>query len=132
MMPYFVLGRVQTCWPFALPVFGFGENDIYEQLDPHAHPWINKMQLVVKKAMGWTVPIFHARGIFNYDVGMMPYRRPMNIVVGHPIRVIQDKNPDKSYVDQVHAEYISELQRIWDDHKDMFATKRTEEMQIIE
>jgi 2-acylglycerol O-acyltransferase 2 len=115
-----------------VPVFGFGENDIYEQLDPHAHPWINKIQLFVKKVMGWTVPIFHARGIFNYDVGMMPYRRPMNIVVGRPIHVVQDKNPEKQYVDQVQAEYIRELQRLWDDHKDTFAKKRTEELKIIE
>lgn len=115
-----------------VPVFGFGENDIYEQLDPHLHPWINKIQLLVKKLMGWTVPIFHARGIFNYDVGMMPYRRPMNIVVGRPIRVVQDKNPSKDYLDQVHAEYVTELQRLWDDHKDMFARKRVEDMKIIE
>lgn len=115
-----------------VPVFGFGENDIYEQLDPHLHPWINKMQLLIKKVMGWTVPIFHARGIFNYDVGMMPYRRPMNIVVGRPIRVVQDKNPDMDYVKKVHADYVRELQRLWDDHKDEFARKRTEEMKIIE
>jgi 2-acylglycerol O-acyltransferase 2 len=115
-----------------VPVLSFGENDIYEQLDPHLHPWINKMQLLVKKLMGWTVPIFHARGIFNYDVGMMPYRRPMNIVVGRPIRVHQDKNPSKDYLDQVHAEYVDELQRLWDDHKDVFARKRVEEMKIIE
>jgi hypothetical protein len=115
-----------------VPVLSFGENDIYEQLDPHLHPWINKMQLLVKKLMGWTVPIFHARGIFNYDVGMMPYRRPMNIVVGRPIRVHQDKNPSKDYLDQVHTEYVEELQRLWDDHKDVFARKRVEEMKIIE
>ncbi|KAF2683349.1 diacylglycerol O-acyltransferas-like protein 2B [Lentithecium fluviatile CBS 122367] len=136
---HFILNRRQGFVKLAIrqgadlvPVFGFGENDIYEQLDPHAHPWINKIQLLVKKVMGWTVPIFHARGIFNYDVGMMPYRRPMNIVVGRPIRVVQDKTPDKDYVDQVHAEYMRELQRVWDDHKDTFAKKRTEEMQIIE
>ena len=115
-----------------VPVVGFGENDIYDQLDPHAHPWVYKFQMIVKNLMGWTVPIFHARGIFNYDVGLMPYRRPMNIVVGRPIKVQQVKNPDKAYVDKVHREYIDELLRLWDQHKDEFAPQRTEELTIIE
>jgi len=115
-----------------VPVIGFGENEIYEQLDPHAHPYINKFQLLVKAVMGWTIPLFHARGIFNYDVGMMPYRRPMNIVVGRPIRVVQSNHPDKEYVEKVHREYIDELMRIWNDHKDEFAKERTEELNIIE
>lgn len=115
-----------------VPVLGFGENEIYEQLNPRAHPYIHKLQLFVKKMAGWTIPLFHARGIFNYDVGMMPYRRPMNIVVGRPIRVIQNKHPDKDYVQQVHEEYIKELLRLWNDFKDTFAKQRTEELKIIE
>ena len=115
-----------------VPVIGFGENEIYEQLDPHEHPYINKLQLTVKKIMGWTIPLFHARGIFNYDVGMMPYRRPMNIVVGRPIKVVQQQHPEKEYLEKVHEEYINELLRIWNDHKDQFATQRTEELEIIE
>ncbi|KAJ4344675.1 diacylglycerol O-acyltransferase 1 [Didymosphaeria variabile] len=115
-----------------VPVIGFGENEIYEQLDPHAHPYINKFQLLIKKLMGWTIPLFHARGIFNYDVGMMPYRRPMNIVVGRPIKVVQQQQPDKEYIEKVHEEYITELLRMWNDHKDQFAKERMEELKIIE
>ncbi|KAF2262526.1 diacylglycerol O-acyltransferase 2A [Lojkania enalia] len=120
------------CGADLVPVLAFGENDIYEQLDAKAHPWIHKFQLLTKKFMGWTVPFFHARGIFNYDVGMMPYRRPLNVVVGRPIRVVQDIHPDKNYVDQVHEAYVEELQRLWDDWKDTFAKERTEELTIIE
>ena len=72
-----------------VPVLAFGENDLYEQVDSEEHPWIHKWQLFVKKMMGFTVPLFHARGIFNYDVGMMPYRKSVNVVVGKPIQVVQ-------------------------------------------
>lgn len=102
------------------------------QLDPNSHPTMHKFQLLVKKVMGFTVPLFHARGIFNYDVGMMPYRRPINIVVGRPIRVVQNKHPDKEYVDQVHNEYIQELIHIWHDWKDTFAKERTAELELVE
>jgi hypothetical protein len=82
--------------------------------------------------MGFTVPLFHARGIFNYDVGLMPYRRPLNIVVGRPIGVLQEQDPSKDYVDEVHDKYVTELMRLWDDHKNTFATERTGELEIVE
>jgi hypothetical protein len=76
--------------------------------------------------------LFHARGVFNYDVGMMPYRRPINIVVGKPIRVVQNSSPDIDYMDEVHNKYITELMRLWDEHKDTFAKQRTGELEIVE
>ncbi|KAJ4408158.1 diacylglycerol O-acyltransferase 1 [Didymella pomorum] len=115
-----------------VPVLAFGENDIYDQVDSESHPLLHKFQMLVKKVMGFTVPIFHARGIFNYDVGMMPYRRPINIVVGKPIRVVQDKHPNLEYMDEVHEKYIEELMRLWHEHKDTFAKQRTGELEIIE
>ncbi|KAF2099112.1 diacylglycerol O-acyltransferase 2A [Rhizodiscina lignyota] len=115
-----------------VPVLAFGENDLYEQVSAVDHPWIHKFQLLVKKFMGFTVPLFHARGVFNYDVGLMPYRRPINIVVGKPIMVQMQEKPDPAYVDQVHAQYMSELKDIWDDFKDRFAKDREGELEIIE
>jgi len=115
-----------------VPVLGFGENDIYEQLDGNSHPLVHNAQLLAKKFMGFTVPLFHARGVFNYDVGIMPYRRPINIVVGRPIEIMQSKNPDPKYVDEIHAKYMQELQRIWDDWKDTFVPHRTGELELIE
>jgi len=115
-----------------VPVLAFGENDVYDQLDTDSHPYVHKFQLLVKKVMGFTVPIFHARGIFNYDVGMMPYRRPINIVVGRPIRVVQDKHPDNEHINEVHDKYINELLRLWEEHKDTFAKHRQGELEIVE
>ncbi|KAF2178615.1 diacylglycerol O-acyltransferase 2A [Zopfia rhizophila CBS 207.26] len=115
-----------------VPVLAFGENEIYEQVDAQSHPYVHRFQLLVKKVMGFTVPLFHARGVFNYDVGMMPYRRPINIVVGRPIQIMQCQHPDKDYVEQVHAEYVEELKRVWNEWKDTFAKERKGELEIIE
>ncbi|KAK7527422.1 diacylglycerol O-acyltransferase 2 [Phyllosticta citriasiana] len=115
-----------------VPVLCFGENELYEQLDPQQHPRVHKVQLLVKKFMGFTVPLFHARGVFNYDVGMMPYRRPLNVVVGRPVKVEQQATPDPAYVDEMHAQYVRELRRLWDDWKDTFAKERTGELEIVE
>ena len=115
-----------------VPVLAFGENDLYDQFQPDSHTKIHKFQLIVKKLLGFTIPLFHARGVFNYDVGLMPYRRPMNIVVGRPIRVVQSPHPDQEEIDRVHERYIQELERIWETWKDDFAPNRKEELQVLE
>jgi 2-acylglycerol O-acyltransferase 2 len=119
-----------------VPTLAFGENDLYDQVDSEEHPWVHKGQLVVKKLMGFTIPLFHARGIFNYDVGLMPYRRAVNVVVGRPIKVVtqggQDGAVDPEYLDQAHREYVAELMRLWHSHKDTFAKDRESELEIVD
>jgi 2-acylglycerol O-acyltransferase 2/2-acylglycerol O-acyltransferase 1 len=117
-----------------VPVLAFGENDLYQQVDSDEHPIIHKVQMLVKSTMGFTIPLFHARGVFNYDVGLMPYRRPLNIVVGRPIPVMQQSNRDMiddSYIDELHAKYVEELKRLWDTWKDVYAKDRNGELEII-
>ncbi|CAN8099093.1 unnamed protein product [Discula destructiva] len=115
-----------------VPVLAFGENDLYDQLDPHEHPWLDRLQRYVLKAWKFTVPLLHGRGIFNYDVGLMPYRRPLNIVVGKPIAVVQASNPDNTEINRLHDLYVEELQKIWDRYKDEFAGHRKEEMLFMD
>lgn len=115
-----------------VPVLAFGENELYDQVQPEQHPLIHKMQLIVKKILGFTIPLFHARGVFNYDVGMMPYRRPLNVVVGRPIKVLQASKPDEAYIEEIHGMYVGELERIWEEWKEEFAMERTGELQIVE
>lgn len=115
-----------------VPVLAFGENDLYEQVQPDTHPKIHKLQLLVKKVLGFTVPLFHARGVFNYDVGLMPYRKPLNIVVGRPITVVQSAHPLQEDIDRVHEQYVQELEAIWHTWKDTFAKDRKEELKFVE
>lgn len=115
-----------------VPILAFGENELYDQLDVVEHPFVHKAQLIVKKILGFTVPLFHARGVFNYDYGLMPYRRPVNVVVGRPIKVQQSNKPANAYIDEIHGLYVRELERIWEEWKDEFATERTGDLEIVE
>ncbi|KAA8642170.1 diacylglycerol acyltransferase type 2A [Aspergillus tanneri] len=117
-----------------VPVLAFGENDLYEQVRPDQHPFIHKLQMLVKQTMGFTIPLFHARGVFNYDVGLMPYRRPLNIIVGSPIQVVQERDRSKiddEYINHLHEKYVLELERLWEQWKDVYAKNRTSELEII-
>ena len=118
-----------------VPVLAFGENELYDQVDGEEHAWVHKSQMFLKKIMGFTVPLFHARGVFNYDVGLMPYRRPINLVVGKPVKVVQqggkEGKVDERYLDEVHEQYVDELKRLWESYKDTFARERRGELEII-
>lgn len=48
-----------------VPTFSFGENDIYDQLENNKGSTVWKIQKHMQKALGFTMPLFHARGVFN-------------------------------------------------------------------
>ncbi|KAI1108868.1 diacylglycerol acyltransferase-domain-containing protein [Nemania sp. NC0429] len=119
------------CGADLVPVLAFGENDLYDQLQPHEYPFMHRIQMFILKAWKFTLPFLHGRGIFNYDVGLMPYRRPLNIVVGAPIKVRQSSSVNMEEVNRLHGLYVAELEKLWDRYKGEFAPDRKQEMQIL-
>ncbi|KAJ7065260.1 DAGAT-domain-containing protein [Mycena amicta] len=114
-----------------VPVFSFGENDIYEQMPNEPGTAIHKAQQKFKSVFGFTLPLFHGRGLLNYNLGLMPYRRQIVAVIGRPIPVTRTENPTLEEVMAVQKLYIEELERIWNTYKDVFAKTRTRELRVI-
>ncbi|PHH92227.1 hypothetical protein CDD83_8338 [Cordyceps sp. RAO-2017] len=116
-----------------VPVIGFGENDLYDQLSPKTHPMVHKIQMLLLKVFKFTIPALHGRGLLNYDVGLMPYRRPVNIVVGRPIEVHESHGaqPSQEEIDRYHDLYVDEVERLFEAYKDQFCNGKTPELQII-
>ncbi|XWW93228.1 hypothetical protein V2A60_001160 [Cordyceps javanica] len=115
-----------------VPVIGFGENDIYDQLSPKTHPLVHKLQMFTLKVFKFTLPALHGRGLLNYDVGLMPYRRPVNVVIGKPIAVhsAPGHQPTSDEIDYYHELYIRELESLWETYKDHFVPSRVSELEI--
>lgn len=63
-----------------MPVFSFGENEVYDQVENQRGTWLRSLQERLQRVMGISLPLFHARGIFQYSFGVIPYRRPINTV----------------------------------------------------
>ncbi|GEQ69028.1 hypothetical protein JCM33374_g2699 [Metschnikowia sp. JCM 33374] len=70
-----------------VPVFAFGEADVYRLSRPPPGSWGYSFQQWMKTNFHFTLPFFSARGVFIYDFGFLPYRTPINIVTGKPIYV---------------------------------------------
>ena len=97
-----------------VPAFGFGENDLFDQVSPESAPWLRRLQLRMQKQMGFAVPLFFGRGIFNYSLGLLPQRRPIHVVVGKPIDVPQAVGePLPAEIDKYHQLYVQELSRVF-------------------
>ena len=96
-----------------------------------------QFQEFFKRALGFSPPFVHGRGIFNYNFGIMPFRKPITTIgmncfwfalivyilikqtflVGKPILVKKNENPSREDVDKLHSTYISALCALFDEHK---------------
>lgn len=68
-----------------VPVFSFGENELFKQVANPKGSWLRNVQEKFQKIMGFALPLFHARGIFQYSFGLIPYRQPINTVGKFPV-----------------------------------------------
>eukprot|EP00924_Labyrinthula_sp_SR-Ha-C_P006256 maker-scaffold_31-snap-gene-1.1-mRNA-1 protein AED:0.01 eAED:0.01 QI:114/1/1/1/1/1/2/102/459 len=121
-----------------IPVLGFGETDVYDSYVYDKKTWVRKFQVWFKRNVGFAPPLFNGRGIFNYSIGLLPYRRPIFTVVGKPVefpkRFKDDPNcqVDEKLVGEYHAEYVKALMELYDAFKNQWAANRSESLRIID
>lgn len=104
-----------------VPVLAYGETNIYQQLNPdNSDGPLQKYHKFMTKYMGFTIPLFHARGVFNYNKGILPYRNPIDIVVGDAVDVPLIKEPTDEQVKHYHGLYVSALRKLYDSTHDKY------------
>ncbi|XP_039557951.1 2-acylglycerol O-acyltransferase 2-like, partial [Passer montanus] len=63
-----------------VPVFSFGENELFRQVPNPPGSRLRRLQARLQRLMGVALPLFHARGVFQYSFGLLPFRRPIHTV----------------------------------------------------
>ncbi|NWZ27196.1 MOGT2 acyltransferase, partial [Asarcornis scutulata] len=114
-----------------VPTFSFGENDLFEQVSNPKGSWLRRLQHRLQQVMGVSLPLFHARGIFQYSFGLIPYRRPISTVVGKPIPVQKKYKPSEEEVDRVHQKYLEELCKLFEEHKAKYNVPEDSHLEFI-
>jgi len=114
-----------------VPVFGFGETSLYCQMSNPEGSLLRRFQTTMTKLFTFSPPIFHGRGIFNYTFGIMPYRQPLNIVVGKPLEVEQVKNASDSLVNELHSKYMESLNELFESNKLKYGIDESRHLVII-
>ncbi|KAI9099844.1 diacylglycerol acyltransferase-domain-containing protein [Phlyctochytrium arcticum] len=108
-----------------VPVFTFGESDIYYQISDQNFPSIRRIQDRLAKLCTFTLPIVWGRFL------MMPRRVKLVSVVGAPIKVFRQEHPTREYVAEIHRRYVNELVALYHAHKDLYAKDRVRELRIV-
>jgi len=101
-----------------VPVFCFGENDLYRQLDNPDGSMVRRLQNWGKRVLGFSMPLINGRGIINYDFGLLPHRTHLRTVVGAPIDVPLTPEPTPDQVDHYHKLYMDGLAALFEKHKE--------------
>lgn len=109
-----------------VPVYSFGENDLYDQIENPPGTWLRWFQTKITKIIGISPPLFKGRGMLQYNLGVLPYRRPINTVVGKPIDVVKNENPSDEEVCKIHEIYMEELKKLFDEHKSKYGYENQE------
>ncbi|XP_026484302.1 2-acylglycerol O-acyltransferase 2-like isoform X2 [Vanessa tameamea] len=105
-----------------VPVFSFGETDVYRPLNNSEDSLLRKFQDKVRQITGIS-PVFPiGRGVFQYSFGVLPLRSPITTVVGVPMEIEKNLDPTSEEVDAVHAEFTRRLIDLFESEKSKYLT----------
>lgn len=108
-----------------VPVFSFGENDIYSTYLPKNGSLLQKFQQFFKRLTTVGFPIVWGYGI------IFPYKRPITTVVGNPIHVEKCEQPTNEQVDELHKHFISELVKLFETYKVTIPTEKHKKLILL-
>jgi 2-acylglycerol O-acyltransferase 2 len=112
-----------------VPIWGFGENNIFENLAVNS-PAVLAWQRNVQKLLTFAPVMVAGRGVFSYSGGMLPHRRPITVVFGAPIAVEKDPDPSPEKVAEVHEKYKAAVLELFNSLKDIYDPK-AEQIEFI-
>ncbi|CAH1402343.1 unnamed protein product [Nezara viridula] len=101
-----------------VPVFGFGEIELFKQNNPPGS-MLYKIQVMVKKYFGFAPLMPLGRGIF-INKGLAPYNTPINVVVGKAIEVPKIIDPSNEDIEKYHSLFSEELVNLFNEYKDKY------------
>ena len=62
--------------------------------------------------------MFHVFFILRF--GLLPYRKPIHVVIGRPIVVDKTESPTKEDIESMHQKYIDELEKLYEKYNPIY------------
>ena len=73
--------------------------------------------------MNFYIKVFVGDLISLSRFGLLPYRKPINVVIGAPIKVHQISSPSNEDIDKLHAQYVEALRKLYEEHNPIYGDK---------
>ncbi|GME70126.1 unnamed protein product [Ambrosiozyma monospora] len=132
-----------------VPSYSFGENSIYDVFDSKKNAnddfiaaclrlVLGTLRQFAKRYLGVKAPLIWSRGVFNYDIGMLPYRRQVDVVIGEPIPIrrlngLKSGDPvTNEEVEYYHKVYVDAVVKLFNDNKKKYSNQYEEDLAILE
>ncbi|XP_034934957.1 2-acylglycerol O-acyltransferase 2-A-like [Chelonus insularis] len=112
----FVKIALKTGTPL-VPVFSFGETDLFDQIVAPKNSLLNRIQEFFRKNVGVIPVLVIGRGFFQYSFGIIPRRRPISVVVGSPIEVPKVTEPTREEINKYHDLFKEKLIELFETEK---------------
>ncbi|KAK5858334.1 hypothetical protein PBY51_002481 [Eleginops maclovinus] len=109
-----------------VPVYSFGENELFKQVILSEGSIGLKLQVLFKKIVGFAPCLF-----VGEHMAILPYRKPVTTVVGSPISVPKPFSPTEEEVDHYHRLYMEALTKLFHEHKVSCGLSESHQLQII-
>ncbi|XP_045895886.1 2-acylglycerol O-acyltransferase 3b isoform X2 [Micropterus dolomieu] len=109
-----------------VPVYSFGENELFKQVIFSDGSLGRKLQDLFKKIMGFAPCLF-----VGERLAFLPYKTPVTTVVGSPISVPKRVTPTEEEVDHYHRLYMEALAKLFHEHKVSCGIAESHKLQII-
>uniref|UniRef100_A0A8C4S657 Acyltransferase n=1 Tax=Erpetoichthys calabaricus TaxID=27687 RepID=A0A8C4S657_ERPCA len=114
-----------------VPVYSFGENEIFQQVIFEPGSWGRSLQTAFYKYIGFAPCIFKGKGVLLSQWGLLPFPTQIITVVGKPISVQEVKNAPKEVVDHYHKLYMDAVLELFNDYKQECGLTEQHELKII-
>jgi 2-acylglycerol O-acyltransferase 2 len=116
-----------------VPIYSFGENDLYQQASNEEGSFVRKLQNIFLKYAGFATPFFSGAGSMGAAIPLnpMPARCPIITIVGDPIKCPFIENPTVDDIDAVRVLYVQKLQEIFKQFADKYAPSRSSDLEIV-
>ncbi|XP_060525741.1 2-acylglycerol O-acyltransferase 2-like isoform X2 [Cylas formicarius] len=112
-----------------VPVLSFGETDTFDQLEGET---LRKIQEVLRKWIGLAPVVPVGRGFFQYSFGLVPRRKPIVVVVGHPLDVPKIENPSADEIEEYHSKFVDHLVQMFEEQKHNYIEDANNKHLIVE
>lgn len=106
-----------TTGAYLVPIYIFGETDLYNQWTFKEDSIIHKLQNSVRKVTGVAPICALGRGFVENTFGLLPFAKPVYTVIGNPIPVVKKANPTREEIEGLHATFICELKQLFHKYK---------------
>ena len=115
-----------------IPCIAFGENSVYTKINFVPNSLLHRLETRWYNLFKFKHPFYYGTSIFGASrlKGALPYKRPITVVMGDPIKVERVAEPSQEQVDQLHARYLKQLEQIYSDNSDL-CSKFDQQMEFV-